>query len=416
MIDSCTLHEPGLITLEEAIQRIRHEIEPLTGTEYVSLKKAKGRILNKTLFARTDLPPANNSAMDGYALSSQDFKENKDFSLPLTGTSWAGTPYDKPFKPGQCIRVFTGALLPEGADSVIMQEDVEIIGNLIHFPAHVKSRNFVRKKGCDIQTGKQILAAKKLLSSVDIGLIASAGIYEVNVQRKVNIAFFSTGDELCPSYQSLQPGQIYDSNRYSLFALLERAHINLTDLGVLADHRQDMTEQILVASKHYDLIISTGGASVGDADFIHDILQEHGMVNFWKIAVKPGKPLAFAKIGKSCFFALPGNPVSVVTTLQKILNPAIDALVGIKPRTPLRIQAESLSNLKKEQGRKEFQRGILNQDETGKFYVKSAGQQGSHIMSALSQANCYIVLERNCQGINSGEKVFVEPFSTYLES
>jgi len=415
MIDACSIETGGLISIEHALQQIAGTVVPINTCERVVLKSALGRVLSASVYASINIPPDQNSAMDGYAFSSTDILPNQPFSLSLAGTSWAGAPYSEILKPGECIRIFTGGVIPEGADSVIMQEHIQADNTLIIFPESTQPHKHIRDIGCDTRKDALLLSANKKLTAIDIGLLASAGIYDVQVYRKLNIAFLSTGDELSPIGQMLQPGQIYDSNRYALNALLDDNTINITDLGVIGDDKSALEESLVAASKTHDVLISTGGASVGDADYIKEILDKCGEVSFWKIAIKPGKPLAFGKINHCYFWRLPGNPVSVITTFQKIVSPALRQLSGEQSaKKTLQIQATCRTALNKSQGRQEYQRGILTQDKSGEFFVASAGKQDSNIMSALSAANCYMVLAVECNGVAVGEKVTVEPFALLI--
>ncbi len=414
MIDSCSIEDSPLISIERALQKIETAILPIKGNESVVLKDALGRISSKPIFSAIDIPSDKNSAMDGYAFSSHCIKPDQGFILTLVGTSWAGKPFKGDLKLGECIRIFTGAVIPDSADSVIMQEHINSDGNKITFPATTKPTQYVRQIGSDIKKHNELLPANKKLTAIDIGLLATTGIFDVVVKRKLNIAFFSTGDELCSTGQILNPGQIYDSNRYSLHGLLNDPAYNVVDLGVITDDKQRLEAALLSASKTNDVIITTGGASVGEADFIKEILDKCGQANFWKIAIKPGKPLAFGEISGCYFFGLPGNPVSVIATFHKIVMPALQNLSGIAVKKPLQIQAICTSSLKKQKGRQEYQRGILTQPESGEFFVESAGKQGSHIMSAMSRANCYIVLSADCVGVSTDQTVTVEPFETLI--
>lgn len=414
MIDSCSIETNGLISINQALQTINNTLSPISDCERIVLKNAPGRILSTSVFSAINIPPDRNSAMDGYAFSSSDIKPGKPFSLFLAGTSWAGKPFEKKLNQSECVRIFTGAVLPEGADSVIMQEHIKKDNEDIIFPASTTAKQNIREAGCDIKKQSELLTAPKKLSAIDVGLLASAGIYDIAVKRKLNIAFFSTGDELCSIGMPLKQGQIYDSNRYTLNGLLNDNNFNVIDLGVVTDDKKLIEETLLTAAKIYDVIITTGGASVGDADYIKDILDQCGDVGFWKVAIKPGKPLAFGKIDDCYFFGLPGNPVSVIATFHKIVMPALHYLSGIPVKKTLKISAVCTCDLKKDKGRQEYQRGILTQKESGKFLVESAGKQGSNIMSAMGKANCYIVLPSDSEGISAGEIVMVEPFETII--
>jgi molybdopterin molybdotransferase len=248
----------------------------------------------------------------------------------------------------------------------------------------------------------------------DLGLLATGGVEQLDVKRQLKIAYFSTGDELTALGQPLSCGKIYDSNRILLGGLLSDPCYSIVDLGVIPDNKELLEESFIEASKNYDVIITTGGASVGEADYVQEILQDCGVVDFWKLAIKPGKPLAFGKIGPCYFFGLPGNPVAVVVTFQQIVVPALRQLSGMPFYKPLRFSAICTSALKKAPGRQEFQRGILSQDQNGEFFVATAGIQGSNILSSLSQSGCYIVLPEECAGIKAGESVTVEPFSLLI--
>ena len=414
MIDACSLEAKGLITIDQALEKIKQAIKPIDQDERVILKHALNRILSRPVYSAINIPPDKNSAMDGYAFSSNDIIPGQSFNLSLQGTSWAGKPFQGSLRKQHCIRIFTGAVIPAGADSIIMQEQVDAHANQITFPETTQARQFIRDIGSDIKKGSELLSTPKKLSATDIGLLASAGIYDIPVKRQQNIAFFSTGDELSSLGDSLQTGQIYDSNRYALTGLLNDLNHNISDLGVIRDDKQKIKQTLLSAAKTHDVIITTGGASVGEADYIKEVLDECGEVNFWKIAIKPGKPLAFGKINNRYFFGLPGNPVSAIVTFQKIVLPALNYLSGIPMAKPLQLTAICNSQLKKQPGRQEYQRGILSQDESGDLFVESAGKQGSNIMSAMSKANCYIVLPIDSTGVKAGQSVTVEPFEASL--
>jgi molybdopterin molybdotransferase len=407
-LESCVIAEKKpLLSVNEAKQRIYNAILPLVASEILPLKNAFGRILAKTVFSPINLPIACNSAMDGYAFSSEFFAEK----LTCVGVSWAGKPFANELKSGECVRIFTGAVLPENTDSVVMQENVTVDRSQITFSTDIKLKENVREIGEDVKISDVLCEAGKTLSAIDLGLLASAGVEKVTVIRKVKIAYFSTGDELVGLGENLEIGKIYDSNRYSLHGLLQNPCYEIFDGGVIADNKEILKNTLQEAAKNFDVIITTGGASVGDADFVKEALDELGEVNFWKMAMKPGKPLAFGKIGVCYFFGLPGNPVAVTTTFDVIIKSALARLSGANFSKPFEIRAICASELKKSRGRQEFQRGILRQDNTGKFHVFTTGNQGSHILSSASSANCYIVLDADCTGVEIGEFVRVMPFS-----
>lgn len=414
MKDCCIAHSDELLSIGQALQRIRQTVVAVTDHERVPLPKALGRILAEAVKSPINIPPQRVSAMDGYAFASNDITPNRPFKLQNIGASLAGKPFMGDLLPGQCIRIFTGAVVPNNADSVIMQESVSIEDNGIIFPSQTQGLLNIRQTGSDIGKNSLLLPEGKLMTACDCALLASAGLHSVRVKRKINIAFLATGNELTPIGTPLRNGRIYDSNRYALAGLLDNKCFNVSDLGVLGDNRHQLQELLMESASHHDAIITTGGASVGDADYIQEILQQYGQVDFWKIAIKPGKPLIFGRMGKCLFFGLPGNPVSAVVTFQKIVSPALWQLSGADSRKPLRIKAKCMANLRKAPGRQEYQRGILSQTADDQFLVDIAGPQDSHQLSALSKANCYIVLPAECDGVEAGESVTVEPFSIML--
>ncbi len=407
-LESCvTTEKKPLLSVEEAQQRIHAAIVPLTESETVPLKQAFGRVLSHTVFATIDLPTARNSAMDGYAFSSRNISTSSPFELTNVGTSWAGKPFERDLKTGECVRIFTGAVLPENADSVVMQEFVSVNGTQIQFPADVKLQKNVREIGEDVRIGDVLCLAHKALSAVDLGLFAAVGVERVAIIRPLKIIYFSTGDELTSLSEPLTRGKIYDSNRYSLHGLLSNPCYQVVDGGSIADDKNELRRVLRQAAGEFDVIITTGGASVGDADFVKEILDECGDVNFWKIAMKPGKPLAFGKIENCYFFGLPGNPVAVTTTFDVIVKSALAQLGGAMVKKSWQFDAICTTPLKKSRGRQEYQRGFLQQTQNGAFQVASTGNQGSHILSTASTANCYIVLPSECSGVKMGEIVTV---------
>lgn len=414
MIDVCSKESKPLLSIDDALDRIKAAVHPVSGIEKLPLNNALGRVLAESVYSPINIPHDRNSAMDGYAFASFDRVDGQAFTLSLVGTSWAGQPFQGRMQTGQCVRIFTGAVVPEQADSVIMQEQVRVQQQTVHFPADTRTLQNIRKIGEDVKQGDCLIAPPKKLTAVDLGLLASAGIEQITVKRRLKIAYFSTGDELTALGQPLESGKIYDSNRAMLGGLLADPCYNVVDLGVIPDNKQLLEDSFIEASKNVDVIITTGGASVGEADYVKEILSSCGEVNFWKIAIKPGKPLAFGKIGSCHFFGLPGNPVAVVVTFQQIVAPALRQLSGAPFSKSLRFTATCTTALKKSPGRQEYQRGVLSQDQNGQFFVASAGRQGSHILSSMSQSGCYIVLPEECNGVQAGDKVTVEPFSLFI--
>lgn len=408
--DSCMAAEGRLLSLDQALRLILAGIAPLERWQRLPLKAALGRVLAQDVPASIDLPPFANSAMDGYALRAADTAEGET-RLTVVGTSWAGKPYAGVVGSGQCLRIFTGAALPEGADTVVMQEDVAIEDSVIRLHGPLKPGKNVRRAGEELRCGELALAAGKRLGPADLALLASLGIGEIAVKAKPRVAFLSTGDELRGIGSPLQPGQIYDSNRYALDGLLREAGAEALDLGVVADDPAALKTALQQAAAMADLVVTSGGVSVGEADFVTGVLAEIGQIRLWKMAVKPGKPIAFGRIGQAWFCGLPGNPVAVLVGFRQLLRPALDKLVGTTPKPPLRFGARCRQALKKSPGRLEFLRGQLARDGEGQWWVSSLAAQGSHMLTGMSRADCLIVLPAECSGMAEGETVEVEPLA-----
>ncbi len=408
-VDPC---HNSLISLEEALRQILAMLSPLHATEWLPLQQALNRILAEDIAAPFDLPPFTNSAMDGYALSLAGIQAGT--RLRVIGKSMAGQPFEGILKKGQCIRIFTGAPLPKGADAVIMQEETLAEDNRITLKNVPAMGENIRPAGGDVKQGERVLDQGKYLDAADLGLLASLGHAWLKVHQRPRVGFFSTGDELRPLDESLPPGTIYESNRYQIQGLLATLPVDATDLGRVPDRLVDVLQCLQEASQNHDVILSSGGASVGEADLLGEALRQVGQLYLWKVAIKPGKPLIFGHLGKAWFFGLPGNPVSVHVTFNQIVRPALWKLAGASSFQPLRIKARCVHDLHKTPGRMEFQRGILRLQENGELVVYSLAGQGSHQLRSLSQANCYIILPAESSGAKSGETVLVEPFTCQL--
>ena len=409
---NCDDFDPNSLSFEQAQQRILDAVESIQTQRSVSIREALGRVLAHDVASPLDVPPFINSAMDGYAIAGDDIPaKGSTTTLKMIGKSFAGRPFDGVIQKGECIRIMTGAIVPEGADTVIMQEHAEVNDINISIGSGHKAGQNVRHPGDDFFAGDTILKAGERLSPAKLGLLASVGVTELNITRTPVVAFFSTGDELKGVGQALQAGDIYDSNRYILFGMLKTMGVDVIDMGVIADVKEDIEKTIISASQCADMVITSGGASVGEADYIKIILDEIGEVDFWKIAMKPGKPLAFGKVNNTLFFGLPGNPVSAMATFYQFVQPSLKRLEGESTFDNIQLQARCVSDLRKQPGRKDFQRGILSLDEKGDLVVSTTGIQGSHMLSSMSQANCFIVLDRESGNISAGETVNVQPFN-----
>ncbi len=403
-------YDPNALSVPEALRRIDSEVEPLSGYERLALRDALGRILAEDAVSPIDVPAHTNSAMDGYALRAADLPDRDDRTFRMVGAAFAGAPYGGSIREGECARIMTGAVIPDGADTVVMQEHVEAQGDDIRVgPGNKRGQN-VRAAGEDIPQGGTVVAKGKRIGPAELGLLASLGFAEVHVFRRPRVAFFSTGDELRSLGETLGPGDIYDSNRYTLFGMLTRVGADVIDMGVVRDRRGDLQAAFRQASEVADAVITSGGVSVGEADFVKDTLNSLGEVNFWKIAMKPGRPLAFGRLGDALFFGLPGNPVSVMVTFYEFVQPALRRLMGNADSEAVTMRVPSASRLRKRPGRVEYQRGILFRNADGHFEVRVTGAQGSGILSSVSVANCFIVLPQDSDGVEPGALVEVQPF------
>lgn len=408
--DNCAT--PNLLNISEAENRIQSAIQPINDLQVLPIKHCLNRILARNITATINIPTQRNSSMDGYALAFSD-RQNTPYQLSVVGTSWAGKPFSGSVLSGQCVRIFTGGVLPDDTDTVIIQEQVTESNHSICFQADIQHGDNVRHPGEDIKQGATVITAGTQLSPAEIGLLASLGIVSVKVYRQLRVAFFSTGDELRGLTQPLQSGQLYDSNRYSLHALLEQTGVIPIDMGVVPDNPDQLRGTLITAADISDAIISTGGASVGDADFIQPVIKEIGQLAFWKLAIKPGKPLVFGNIQQTPFFGLPGNPVSVMVTFLILVRAALYKRMGKKASQPLQIEVPISHAIHRKSGRQEYQRGLLHMADN-QLEVTPLSAQGSHILNSMVRANCFIVIPPQYETIAAGEKLFVLPFGIDL--
>ncbi len=403
----------GLIPLDDALSQMLGRITPLNTSESLPLVQAFGRITARDVVSPLDVPGFDNSAMDGYAVRLSDIAT--DAPLMVAGKAFAGQPYHGEWPAGSCIRIMTGAPVPAGCDAVVMQEETEQTDAGVRFTAPVKAGQNIRRRGEDIANGAVVFPAGTRLTVAELPVLASLGIPEVEVVRKVRVALFSTGDELQLPGQPLGEGQIYDTNRLAVHLMLEQLGCELLNLGIIRDDPEQLRQTFIKADSEADVVISSGGVSVGEADYTKTILDELGEIGFWKLAIKPGKPFAFGKLSNSWFCGLPGNPVSAALTFYQLVQPLLAKLSGSTCSTQApRLRVRAASRLKKSPGRLDFQRGILQRDANGDLTVSTTGHQGSHIFSSFSQGNCFIVLERERGHVEAGEWVDVEPFNHLL--
>jgi molybdopterin molybdotransferase len=402
-------YDPNSMPVEKAREHIRAFLSPVTAVERLNIRAALGRVLAEDVISAVNVPQHDNSAMDGFAVRFADLKADGETTLEIIGTAFAGKPYEGTLGPGQAVRVMTGAVIPAGADTVIQQERAKASGEQVAvMPAPKKGTN-TRSAGEDLRAGEAALKRGQPVRPAEIGMMASLGIGEVAVYRRLRVAFFSTGDELVAIGTPLGSGQIYDSNRYTIYGLLTRLGCEVLDMGVIRDTPEDVERAFKEAAQAADVVITSGGVSVGEADYVKQILDRLGEVLFWKIAMKPGRPLAYGKIGNAHFFGLPGNPVAVMVTFYQFVRDALLHLQGQIRVTPLPTQkVVCTSPIKKAPGRTEFQRGILSRDANAQWSVRTTGDQGSGILSSMSQANCFIILPTEQGDVPAGTTVDVQ--------
>ncbi|GAA5187072.1 molybdopterin molybdotransferase MoeA [Ferrimonas gelatinilytica] len=395
-----------------AIEKITSAVTPFTAVERVPLEEAAGRVLAQDIEAAIDLPPFANSAMDGYAVRAEEV--TGPTRLRVVGKAFAGVPFEGGCGPGECVRIMTGAFLPPELDSVVMQEVVIREGEMASFAEAVRPRAFVRDRGSELRAGTRVLEAGTRIGAAEIGVLATVGVAEVPVRPKITVALFSTGDELKAPGTALAPGEIYDSNRHALRTMLQTLHCDVIDLGVIPDDLAAVRAAFAEADARADLVITSGGVSVGEADYIKTVLDEMGQVNFWKLAIKPGKPFAFGRLPNAWFCGLPGNPVSSMVTCYQLVQPLLAHLGGERRAPALTLEATLQDPIKKGPGRQEYQRGILSRNAAGVLEVTTTGAQGSDMTTSMSRANCFIVLPRDSGDQPIGAQVTVEPFNAAL--
>ncbi|MGR5245549.1 molybdopterin molybdotransferase MoeA [Vibrio sp. PNB23_22_6] len=404
---------PGLMPIEDAMDKMLSRIKPIQTTLALPLADALGFVLAEDILSPIHVPPFDNSAMDGYAIRIQDLELSS--VLPLAGKSFAGQPFDGEWPQGTCVRIMTGAKIPQGCDAVIMQENTEVTDAGIQFnQTDVKPQNNIRPTGDDIKQGDIVLAKGTRLTPRDIPMIASLGVSHVIVVRKPKVAFFSTGDELKSLGEPLEEGQIYDSNRYGIKPLIENFGCEAIDLGIIPDCPETLKATFEQAQTLADVVVTSGGVSVGEADYTKDILEELGEIGFWKLAIKPGKPFAFGKLSTAWFCGLPGNPVSAVLTMYVLVQPMLAKLAGhTEWKAPESIPAITKTAFKKSPGRTDYQRGVYKLED-GKFVVETTGNQSSGAFRSMSLANCFVVLERERGSVDVGETVQIQLFNSTL--
>lgn len=398
--------DTGAMSVQDALNTMLAQITPVNGCVTVSLANSLGHILAEDVLSPLNMPPFDNSAMDGYAFRFAEWFDGR--VLPVAGIALAGQPFSGDIPAGACLRIMTGAQVPTGLDTVIMQEQTAQTSEGVLFTQPPKAKANIRYLGEEIRTGNVVLKAGSRLHARALPLLATLGLPEVKVRRRLKVAIFSTGDELKLPGTPLQAGEIYDSNRYGIEAMLNRMGIECLNLGIIPDDPAQLRDTFIQAAQSADAIITSGGVSVGEADYTKDLLLELGEVGFWSVAMKPGKPFAYGKIREKYFFGLPGNPVSAFVTFYQLVQPALRKLAGEISVAPLRIPAIAEHNFRSAKNRVDFQRGLISVNADGLITVCSTGAQGSGMFTSLCVANCFVIVEKD---VPAGSSVTIELFN-----
>ena len=397
------------LSLDEATTRIAGAAHAVVDTEVIALQQAQGRVLASDLVAQLDVPPWDNAGMDGYAVATRDITSA---SLPIQGVITAGLTDIPALQPGHCLRIMTGAPLPSGADAVVMQENTEKTDGGIRFLQPPEQGESIRRRGSDVARGDVLINAGTVLNAAHLMVIASQGLNSVTVLRKVRVGIVTTGDELVAPGGKPESGQIFDANRTGLTALLSPLPVEITDYGIVKDEPEQLKSVFSDAAQTQDVLLSSGGVSVGDADFVKPVLSDLGDVNFWKVAIKPGKPFAFGQLGKTLFCGVPGNPVSAYVTTQMLVLPLINRLSGNRQSAGhIRLNAILSASIRRRAGRLEFMRARYETDANGRLRVTALPRQSSSVMTSVTQANCYLVVSAETEMLAQDSSVEIIPFN-----
>ncbi|QDL37496.1 gephyrin-like molybdotransferase Glp [Rhodoferax sediminis] len=404
-------YDPQALTSADVNQFLARLVEPVAELEEVGIFDALGRVLARDVISPVSVPPHDNSAMDGYAFDGAQLSADAPLVLTVVGTALAGKAWQGRVKAGECLKIMTGAILPTGLDTVVPQEFAQIEGDRISIPPGLLGPGDNRRfKGEDLLQGQPALQKGELLAPAALGLVASLGIKTVPVYRRLRVAYFSTGDEILSLGEAPREGAVYDSNRYTVFGLLSRMGCEVIDLGVVRDDPALLEAAFTQAARQADAIITSGGVSVGEADYTRAMMKKLGDVAFWRIAMRPGRPMAVGRIDKSVLFGLPGNPVAVMVTFLAFVRPALLRMMGCTADAPPLLKARSAEAIRKKPGRTEYQRGIVSTAPDGSLQVRTTGNQGSGVLSSMVQANGLIVLHHAQGNVAAGDAVDVMMF------
>lgn len=403
----CDTLSPAFLSVAQGQEKILSLVNTVAETEACKIENAYGRVLADHVVSPVNVPQYTNSAMDGYAIRGDDIERD---NYQVVAEVMAGHAYDQPLEVGQAVKIMTGAPTPINGDTVVMREQATQHGDTVTFNgASIKTGQNVRQAGEDLAIGSDVFTAGTRLASPEMGMIASLGFGEANVFRKLKVAVFSTGDEVQAPGTDQKANSIYDSNRFTIMGMLEKLGCEILDFGILEDNEQLMIEALENASAQADVVMTSGGVSVGDADYIKLALDKLGQIDFWRINMRPGRPLAFGQINDKPFFGLPGNPVAVMVSFINFVEPALRKMQGEQGWKPLKVSAIATENLRSRQGRTEFSRGIYELDETGRLTVRTTGKQGSGILRSMSEANCLIEISPAVDTVKAGESVTIIP-------
>ncbi|EOK5972767.1 bifunctional molybdopterin-guanine dinucleotide biosynthesis adaptor protein MobB/molybdopterin molybdotransferase MoeA [Vibrio parahaemolyticus] len=403
----CDTLSPAFLSVVQGQEKILSLVNTVSEIEACKIENAYGRVLAEHIISPVNVPQYTNSAMDGYAIRSDDVDRD---SYQVVAEVMAGHAYDQPLEVGQAVKIMTGAPTPLNGDTVVMREQASQEGDKVTFNgANIKAGQNVRQAGEDLAIGSDVFTAGTRLASPEMGMIASLGFGEANVFRKLKVAVFSTGDEVQAPGTEQKANSIYDSNRFTIMGMLEKLGCEILDFGILEDNEQLMIEALENASAQADVVMTSGGVSVGDADYIKLALDKLGQIDFWRINMRPGRPLAFGQINNKPFFGLPGNPVAVMVSFINFVEPALRKMQGEQGWKPLKVNAIATENLRSRQGRTEFSRGIYELDDTGRLTVRTTGKQGSGILRSMSEANCLIEISPAIDTVKAGESVTIIP-------
>jgi molybdopterin molybdotransferase len=405
-------YDPKALPADAVNEFLARLVEPVRDNEDVSVFDALGRVLARDIVSPISVPPHDNSAMDGFAFDGAQLAAGGAMSLEVVGTSLAGKAWQGTVAAGQCVKIMTGAIMPAGLDTVVPQEFTQtaVDGRVTFASDAVRPGDNRRCKGEDLMEGQPALAAGTRMGPAACGLIASLGLARVPVFRKLRVAYFSTGDEILSLGEPPREGAVYDSNRYTVYGLLTRLGCEVIDMGVVRDDPALLEQAFRTAAAKADAIITSGGVSVGEADYTKAMMAKLGDVAFWRIAMRPGRPMAVGRIGSSVLFGLPGNPVAVMVTFLAFVRPALLKMMGASVPAQPYLKAHSLERMRKKPGRTEYQRGIVTTSSDGRLEVRTTGNQGSGVLSSMAQANGLIVLNHAQATVEAGDEVDVLMF------